>query len=105
MVMFRMEEYKKGFPYVKEGALTISNGKSADLNNTYALLAENVLPKKQYVKELEQFVVNGKSTTEIKDVLKRAYTKEKKSEAGFDEYILALQKQSYEKMLEELRKT
>ncbi len=105
MVMFRMGEYKKGLPYAKEAALLINNGKSADLNNTYSLLAEKVLPRKQYVKELEQFVVNGKSTTEIKDVLKRAYTKEKKSETGFDEYISALQKQSYEKMLEDLRKS
>lgn len=105
MVMFRMGEYKKGLPYAKEAALTINNGKTADLNNTYALLAEKALPRKQYVKELEQFVMNGKSTTEIKDILKRAFEKQQKPEASFDEYITALQKQSYEKMLEDLRKS
>jgi len=38
-------------------------------------------------------------------VLKRAYVKDKKSEAGFDEYITALQKEATIKMLEDLRKS
>jgi len=103
--MFRIGNYKKGLPYAKEAAMTIYNGKSADENNTYALLAEKVLPRKQYVKDLEQFVVDGKSTATIKEILKDAYTKQKKSEAGFDEYIAALQKASYEKMLADIRKS
>ena len=41
----------------------------------------------------------------MKDILKRAYVKAKKSETGFDNYISALEKESYTKMLEELRKT
>lgn len=105
MIMYRMGDYKKGLPYTKEAAITINGGKDADQNNTYALLAEKVLPKKQYVKELEQFVVDGKSTFEIKDILKRAYVKDKKSETGFEDYIATLQKAAQEKMLEELRKS
>ena len=105
MVMYRMGEYKKGLPYAKDAALVVNKGKDPDQNNTYALLAEKTLPKKQYVKELEQFVKDGKSTSEIKDVLKRAYVKDKKSEAGFDDYITALQKEATIKMLEELRKS
>jgi thiol-disulfide isomerase/thioredoxin len=105
MVMYRMGDYKKGLPYAKDAAIIISSGKDADQNNTYALLAEKSLPKKQYVKELEQFVSDAKSTAEIKDILKRAYVKNNKSEAGFDEYISILQKAAVEKMLEELRKS
>ena len=105
MVMYRMGEYKKGLPYAKDAAMVISKGKDPDQNNTYALLAEKTLPKKQYVKELEQFVKDGKSTSEIKDVLKRAYIKDKKSEGGFDDYITALQKEATIKMLEDLRKS
>ena len=37
--------------------------------------------------------------------MKRAYIKEKKSDAGFDEYIAALEKESYFRMLAELRKS
>jgi thiol-disulfide isomerase/thioredoxin len=105
MVMYRMGEYKKGLPYAKDAAMIISKGRDPDQNNTYALLAEKTLPKKQYVKELEQFVKDGKSTSEIKDILKRAYVKDKKSETGFDEYITALQKEATIKMLEDLRKS
>ena len=105
MIMYRMGEYKKGLPYAKDAAIKIEKGQSADENNTYALLAEKALPVKQYKKELEQFVKDGKSTGEIKEILKRAYTKEKKSDAGFDEYIAALEKESYLKMLAELRKS
>jgi thiol-disulfide isomerase/thioredoxin len=105
MVMYRMGEYKKGLPYAKDAAMVVNKGKDPDQNNTYALLAEKTLPKKQYVKELEQFVKDGKSTSEIKDILKRAYVKDKKSEAGFDDYITALQKEATIKMLEDLRKS
>jgi len=105
MVLYRKGEYKKGLPYAKEAAMVVNNGKDPDQNNTYALLAEKALSKKQYVKELEQFVKDGKSTSEIKDILKRAYVKSKKSETGFDEYITALQKEATIKMLEELRKS
>jgi len=105
MVLYRMGEYKKGLPYAKESAVIINKGKSPDQNNTYALLAEKALPKKQYTKELEQFIKDGKSTSEIKDILKRAYVKDKKSEAGFDDYITALQKEATLKMLEELKKS
>jgi hypothetical protein len=89
----------------KEAAFTIAEGNDPEQNNTYALLAEKVLPAKQYKKELETFVKSGKSTTEIKDALKRAYIKEKGSEAEFDDYIVALQKGSYLKMVADLRKS
>jgi phosphomannomutase len=90
---------KKDSPYAKDAAIVVNNGKDADQNNTYALLAEKVLPKKQYVKEIEQFVMDAKSTSEMKDILKRAYVKDKKTEAGFDDYITNLQKSATEKML------
>lgn len=104
MVLFRKGEYKKGMTYAKE-LMKINKGMDASTNNTYALLAEKALPVKQYKKELEQFVKDGKATSEIKDILKRAYVKQNKSEAGFDDYIAALEKESYTQMLAELRKS
>ena len=105
MVLYRKGEYKKGLPYAKEAAMIIHEGKDPEQNNTYALLAEKVLPKKQYKKELEQFIKDGKSTSDIKEILKRAYVKDKKSDKGFDEYITALQKEATLKMIEELKKS
>ena len=83
----------------------INKGKDPDQNNTYALLAEKVLPVKIYKKEIEQFIKDGKSSTAMKEILQRAYVKEKKSDAGFDDYITALMKENQTKMLEELRKS
>jgi len=105
MVMYRMGNYKKGLEISKETALTINEGKDADQNNTYALNAEKAMPKKQYVKALEQFVKDGKATGEIKTILKNAYVKDNKSEKGFDDYITALEKEAYTKLLEEIRKS
>lgn len=105
MVMYKLGKYKKGFPYAKDAAITILKGQDPDQNNTYALLAEKVLPPKTYKKELEQFVKDGKATGKIKEILKNNYLKSNKSEAGFDEYVMALEKESYLKMIEELRKS
>jgi len=105
MVQYRQGNYKKGLPYAAESALVIDKGESAENNNTYALLAEKALPAKQYKAQLEKFVVDGKSTAAIKDILKRTYIKDKKSDKGYDDYIAALEKESYVKMLAELRKS
>jgi len=40
-----------------------------------------------------------------KDILKRAYIKQNKSENGFEDYIAALEKESYLQMMAELRKS
>lgn len=105
MVMYVQGKYKKGLQYAKDAAILIEKGQNPDENNTYALLAEKALPVKVYKKELEQFVKDGKSTVKIKEILKTAYEKSNKSEAGFDEYITSLEKESYLKMIAELRKS
>ncbi len=104
MILYKKGDYKKGYSYTKDAALNISKGKEADLNNTYALLAEKILPEKEYVKQLEQFVKDGKSTSDIKDILKRAYVKKHQSENGYDDYITALEKDAYLKMIADIKK-
>lgn len=105
MVLYKQGEYKKGFPIAQESAITINKGESVDQNGTYALLAEKVLPAKELKTTLEGFIKSGKSTSEMKEMLKKIYTQEKSSDAGFDQYIAALEKESYLKMIEELRKS
>jgi peroxiredoxin len=105
MVLFRQGEYKKALPYAREAAVVIKEGKDPEYNKTYALIAEKAVPAKQFRKELEEFVKNGKSTSEIKEFLKTSYVKEKGSEEGFENYIVALERESYLKMIEELRKS
>src|SRR5690606_5519794 len=67
------------------------------------LLAEKVLSPRKYVPQLEQFVKEGKSGADIKKILERAYVNKNKSSAGFENYMSALEKESYLKMLAELQ--
>lgn len=105
MVLYRMGEYKKGFDLIKETALGIYKGSDVDQNKTYTLLAEKVLPAKELKRQLEKFVKEGNFSSEVKDALKRIYMQEKNTEVGFDEYIAILTKETYLKMLEDVRKS
>lgn len=104
MINYKLGNYKKGFPYTEDAAIKIGKGQDADENNTYALLAEKVLSPKKYVSQLEEFVKNGKATSSIKDILKRAYVKKHSSENGYDDYIVGLEKDGYNKMIADLKK-
>ncbi len=104
MVMYKQGKFKKALPFAKD-AMLHWKAEVPDYNTTYALLAEKALPAKQYKKELEQFVVNGKASNEIKEILKRLYKKEHKDPEGFNTYFATLEQASYLKMLEELRKS
>ena len=104
MINYKLGNYKKGFPYAEDAAMKIGKGQDADENNTYALLAEKVLSPKKYVSQLEEFVKDGKATSSIKDILKRAYVKKHSSENGYDDYIVGLEKDGYNKMIADLKK-
>jgi thiol-disulfide isomerase/thioredoxin len=105
MVLYKLGKYKQGFPYAKEAALTIQEGKSSDQNYTYSLLASKTLPAKTYKTQLEQFIKDGKATSGITGLLEKAYEKEKKTTKGFDEYVATLQKESQLKMIAHLQKS
>src|SRR5690606_13977800 len=103
MVLFKNGKYKNGYAIAKESAIDLLKGEDAEQNNTYALLAEKVLSPRKYVPQLEQFVKEGKSGADIKKILERAYVNKNKSSAGFENYMSALEKESYLKMLAELQ--
>ncbi len=104
MIQYKLGNYSKGFPYAEEAAITISKGQEADQNNTWSLLAEKVLPAGKCKAQLEQFVKDGKATSSVNEVLKRLYTEEKKTDAGFKDYLEGLEKEVRLKMAEEIRK-
>lgn len=104
-ILYKLGKYKEGFKYAKDAALVINDGKYPRFNSIYAMLAEKILPAKKYKKELEQFVKDGQATSEIKDILKRAYIKTNRSENGFEDYIATLEKESYLNMIAKLRKS
>jgi len=104
MIQYKLGNFSKGFPYAHEAAIMISKGQEADQNNTWALLAEKVLSAGKCKAQLEQFVKDGKATSSVNEVLKRLYTGENKTDAGFKEYIEGLEKELRLKMAVEIRK-
>ncbi len=104
MILFKTGQYKKGLPFAREAALVIAKGENADENNTYALLAEKVMPLRDYRKQLEQFVKENRPTAIINDILKRAYVKQNGSDKGFPAYMEALQKEGRQHMTATLRR-
>ena len=103
MVLYRLGKYKQALSFAKE-ANVINKGMETAHNNTYALIAEKAMPASKYKPILEQFLKNGKSNETITGILKNAYVAEKKSDAGFDMYLVALGKEAYNKMVAELKK-
>ena len=63
------------------------------------------MPAKKYKQELEQMVKNGAATGETKQILERLYLKEKGSAKGYEDYMAALEKEPYMKLMEEIRKS
>lgn len=104
MALYRAGKYKQGLEYAKEASQTIGKGLDPDQNNTYALLAEKALPVKTYRPQLEKFVRDGKASNDIKEILKRTYIAEKKSDAGYNDYMAQLEKGAKLKMIEDLKK-
>lgn len=103
MVLYQLGQAKKGLPYAKDAAFTISKGDNTDYNSTYALLAEKVLSPAKLVPQLEKFVKDGKASGQIKEILKNQYVKRKKSDTGFEQYITDLEKEAHLKMMADLK--
>jgi len=103
-VLLKSGQYEEGYKFARDAAITVAEGANAGYNTIYAQLAEKVLPVNEYRPQLEKFVVDGKADSEIKEILKRVYVQEKKSEEGFGEYIAALEMEARRKMRAELAK-
>jgi thiol-disulfide isomerase/thioredoxin len=101
-------QWNKAFSFANESMTNLKGlpphlSKNYGLYNTqYIVIAEHVLPAKQCKTEIENFIKADDWTPEMMEVLKRLYVKEKKSDAGFDEYFSALKKVNLEKKKEEL---
>ncbi len=89
-ILYNKGDYKTGLPYAKDAA-TIAKLKDAELNERYAMLLEKAAPADEAKKVIEQMVNDGAASPKTKEALKAIYIKEKKSEAGFDDYLVKLE--------------
>jgi thiol-disulfide isomerase/thioredoxin len=101
---------KKAFTCMKDAMsylhmLPAGYWKNPDLNTQYSLLAEKNLPPAKCKAEVEKLVATGAWKPEMTEVLKRIYVKEKKSDAGFDEYIKIVKKSQIDELKKSLAAT
>ena len=104
LILYELKDYKNGYQYAKDAA-GINEFKNAEYNERYSQLMVKVTPRAMAMKELEKFVKEGVASSKTKDLLKELYVAEKKSDAGYDEYLAKLEMAAKEKMKEELAKT
>ena len=103
-IMYQTGDFKTGLQYAKDAAV-ISKYKSVDYNERYSQLMEKVLPAATVKKEIEQFVKDGAASSKTKAILKTLYVAEKKSDAGYDDYLAKLEVTAKMKKKEEMAKT
>lgn len=103
-ILYKTGDYKNGYQYAKESAI-INEFKNAEYNERYAQLLVKVMSAPVAKKEIEQFVKAGTATSKTKGLLKEIYVNEKRSDAGYDEYLAKLNAAATEKKREELFKT
>jgi len=103
-IMYQAGDYKTGLQYAKDAA-DISKYKNAEYNERYSQLMEKVLPAATVKKEIEQFVKDGAASSKTKAILKTLYVAEKKSDAGYDDYLAKLEMTAKMKKKEEMAKT
>jgi thiol-disulfide isomerase/thioredoxin len=100
---------KKAFSYASDAIsyqeMMGGNRKNADLNTSYSLLAEKVLPPAESRKEIESLILTGAWKPEMKEALKRVYTQDTGSEKGFEEYFATLREPELADLSKELLKT
>ncbi|MBS1736321.1 MAG: TlpA family protein disulfide reductase, partial [Bacteroidetes bacterium] len=103
LIEYKLGNYKAGFPYIKEAALSIAGGKDVKLNNTYILFGKKVLPNKDFQPALASFVVNNAADSNTVMLLKKMY--KPTSKKTWDEYYGELQTLAAEQAKKELVKT
>ena len=89
-ILYKLGEYTEGLPYAKAAA-TFTKFQNAEYNDRYAVFLQKIGTIANSKKVLEEMTGLGSTTETTKNILKELYIKEKKTENGFDAYIVALE--------------
>ncbi|MEP7237818.1 MAG: TlpA disulfide reductase family protein [Ferruginibacter sp.] len=103
-ILYKTGDYKNGFQYAKESAI-INEFKNAEYNERYTQLLVKVVPPATAKAEIEKLVRQGAASSKTKELLKELYVAEKKSDAGYTEYIAKLEMAAKEKKRADLANT
>lgn len=85
-------------------AVILTHGKESGLNELYARVLIDVGNNKLAIEEIEKYLKDGNATAEMKKLMKEAYTKDKGSDAGFEQYLAGFETEAKKIMIEKLKK-
>lgn len=103
-ILYKKGDFKMAYPIAREAAM-FNKLKDADYNERYALLAAEVLSPADALKIMEPMVKEGTANEKIKESLKGLYVKVHKSDAGYDDYLTALEAEAKLKRKAEIAAT
>ncbi len=94
----RKEDADKAFAE----AVSLTKGKSPEINEHYAMALSLTAEPKQILDKIAPLVKDGNATAGTKNILKNAYVKDKGGEAGLEAYMTGLETAARDKLRAEL---
>lgn len=102
-ILIEQKKYAEALPYLRE-AHDSSKTVRGNVNSNYAKAFVGLGKNEEAYKMIDEAVKAGQATAEMKEMLKSLYVKVKGSNAGFDEYMVSLNKMVAEKIRKDLEK-
>ena len=102
-VLYQQKKYTESLKYIK-AAHNNSKTVKANINSTYANILMALGKNDEAFEMINEAVKEGQATVAMKENLKTLYAKVKGSNAGYDEYMVSLNKILIEKMRKEVAK-
>jgi thiol-disulfide isomerase/thioredoxin len=103
LILWKLGDAKDAYKYQQIAVKNMKMG-DADANGRYILYKEKVEGLASVKKEIEDYIRDGKSSPQMRDMLKKAFLAEGHNEAEYATYLEGLQKDYYKKLHEELLK-
>jgi peroxiredoxin len=102
-ILYKQKKYAEALKYIKE-AYDSSKTVRAGLNSTYAKILMALGKDQQAFDKINEAVKEGQANEGMKENLKTLYVKVKGSNAGYEEYMVSLNKILAEKIKKEIAK-
>lgn len=102
-IFIEQKKYAEAIPYLRE-AHDSSKTVRGNVNSNYAKAFVGLGKNQEAFDMIDEAVKAGQATAEMKEMLKSLYVKVKGSNAGFDEYMISVNKMVAEKIRADLAK-
>lgn len=100
--LYRLNRINESLPVVEE-AMMITEEKDGEINELYAKILVEKGDNKLALEKIGAFIKSGNGTKGMKDYLYQAYTQEKGSSDGYEEYLAQFENAADKKLTDKLK--